>query len=159
MAIFSGKDDWRPPRQPDCACPEHLEDVLTLVVPSRDWEEAPTVEQLLATGSLGVRPMDPTERFMVHFDEGQNESRLGPLHWLMWAGDEIYGCYDDDAALPLDRSIAAQPGVDLVEWYDREEFWIGAPGLCGSGLLAAIARALQDPEVRRRDRPVDARGL
>ncbi len=59
---------------------------------------------------------------MAFFDEEQNESQLGPLHWTMGAADEIYGCYEDDAVLPLDRSIAAQPGVDLVEWYDREEF-------------------------------------
>lgn len=148
MGISSKKDDWQPPQRPDCACHEHLDDVLTLVIPSRDWDEDPTFEQLLATGSLGVRPVDAKERFMTVFDEEQNESQLGPLHWGMWAADEIYGCYDDDAALPVDRSIAAQPGVELVEWYDREEFLIGAPGLCESGMLAAIARALEDPRVR-----------
>lgn len=141
-------DDWQPPRRPDCACPEHLDEVRALVIPNRDWDEDPTVEELLATGSLGVRPMDPKERFMTSFDERQHESLRGPFHWLMWAADEVFGCYEDDAALPFDESIAAQPGVDLVEWYDREEFWIGAPRLCDSGLLAAIARALQDPRVR-----------
>lgn len=148
MGIFSKKDDWRPPQRPDCACPEHAEEVRALVIPSRDWDDDPTFEQLLATGSLGVRPIDPKERYMAVFDEEEKESRLGPLHWVIWAADEIYGCYEDDAELPVDRSLAAQPGVDLVEWYDREEFLVGAPNLCESGLLAAIARAFEDPRVR-----------
>jgi hypothetical protein len=149
MEKFSEVDDWQQPQRPGCACREHLEDVTVVVIPNEDWDEAPTFEQLLETGSLGVRPIDPKERFMAFFDEDHNESRLGPLHWIMGAADEIYGCYEDDAELPLDKSIAAQPGVDLVEWYDREEFLIGAPTLCESGLLAAIARALEDPRVRR----------
>jgi hypothetical protein len=150
MEISAEKDGWKPPQRPDCACREHLEDVRTLVIPSPDWDEDPTFDDLLATGSLGVQPVNPKERFMPVFDEQGNESRLGPLHWCMWAADEIYGCYEDDAELPFDRSVAAQPGVDLVEWYDREEFLIGAPGLCESGLLAAVARALHDPRVRIR---------
>ncbi|MEV0717712.1 hypothetical protein [Asanoa sp. NPDC050611] len=150
MGIFSKKDDWRPPRPPDCACREHLDDVLTEIVPNRDWDEDPTVAELLDTGSLGVKPMARGERFAAPVDEERNESTVGPLHWVLWAADEIYGCYDDDAELPVDRSIANQPGVDVVEWFDREEFWIGAPDLCESGLLAAVARALQDPRVRVR---------
>ncbi|MEU7866783.1 hypothetical protein [Dactylosporangium sp. NPDC049140] len=148
MTFPAPDDDWQRPQRPDCACREHLEDVQALVIPSEDWDEDPTFEDLLATGSLGVRPIDPKERFVPVFDEHGHESRLGPIHWQMGAADEIYGCYADDAELPLDRSIAAQPGVDLVEWYDREEFLIGAPGLCDSGLLAAIARAMHDPRVR-----------
>ncbi|WP_203711213.1 hypothetical protein [Asanoa siamensis] len=144
----SKKDDWQPPRQPDCACREHLDDVRALVIPNADWDEDPTFEQLLETGSLGVRPIEAKERYMAYFDADQNETRLGPLHWGMWAADEIYGCYADDAELPVDKAIAAQPGVTLVEWYDREEFLIGAPELCESGLLAAIARAFEDPRVR-----------
>jgi hypothetical protein len=153
MGIFSNAEDWQPPRRPDCACREHVDDVLTLVIPNPDWDEDPTFEELLATGSLGARPVEKGERFMDFFDEQQNETRLGPLHWGVWAADEIYGCYADDADLPFDRSIAAQPGVELVEWADREGFLIGAPGLCESGMLAAIARALHDPRVREPRQP------
>jgi len=148
MTPIDTEDDWQPPQRPDCACREHLEDVLGLVIASEDRDEDVTLEELIASGSLGVRPINPNERFMAAFDERGNEVRLGPLHWQMWAADEVYGCYADDAVLPLDRSIAAQPGVEIVEWYDREEFLIGAATLCQSGVLAAVARALEDPRVR-----------
>jgi hypothetical protein len=141
-------DDWTPPQRPHCSCPEHVEDVLGLVIPNQDWDADPTFDQLLATGSLGVTTSDPKERYMTEFDENDNESKLGPMHWGVWAADEIYGCYEDDAVLPLDESIKAQPGIEIVVWYDREEFVIGAATLCQDGVLAAVARALQDPRVR-----------
>ncbi|WP_433043782.1 hypothetical protein [Dactylosporangium sp. CS-033363] len=144
MSLFGKRDDWKPPLRPDCACREHEEDVLGLVIPNADWDEDPTFAALLETGSLGVSPLEAGDRFMTVLDGPS----LGPFHWVMWAADEIYGCYDDDAELPVDRALAEQAGVELVEWYDREEFRVGAAGLCRSGMLAVVARALLDPRIR-----------
>jgi hypothetical protein len=41
-----------------------------------------------------------------------------------------------------------RPGIERVEWVDREILLIGAPRLCADGVLAAAARALEDPRVR-----------
>jgi hypothetical protein len=140
--------DWVPLVPPDCSCTEHVDNLLNLVIPNRDWDGDPTVEELVATGSLGAGPMPARDRFMKYWDEDGSESLEGPYHWMVGAADEITGCYHDDAELPLDKSIAAQPGVDRVCWYDREEFYVGAPGLCEKGMLAAVIRALADPRVR-----------
>jgi hypothetical protein len=51
--------------------------------------------------------------------------------------------------LPLDQALVDRPGVDRVEWMDREDFVVGAPALCAGGMLATIARALADPRVRQ----------
>jgi hypothetical protein len=125
-----------------------VDEILRLAVPNPDWDTDPTVEELLATGSLLARPMPARERFVAFTGENGKQSVEGPYHWIIGAGDEIKGCYEVDAELPLDRSIARQPRVDRVYWYDREEFHVGAPGLCEKGMLAAVIRALADPRVR-----------
>ncbi|SCL33715.1 hypothetical protein GA0070624_4804 [Micromonospora rhizosphaerae] len=141
-----------PPTRPNCACTEHDDELADLVVPVTEPGVAPmTVEELVACGALGAGPVKPRDRWWEIFDETDaGPERIGPFHWTLWVGDEARSCYDDAAALSLDQSLLARPGVQLVEWMDREEFLIGAPALCASGILAAAARALADPRVRQR---------
>ena len=137
------------PRRGDCACPEHIEELLDLEVPltremREDPEEELTVGELVEMAALGVDPA----RDQYFFDPRSGRRDDGPYHWTLWFGDEARGCYDDDAPLQLDESLDARPGVELVAWEDREVIHVGAPTLCGDGVLAAAARALLDPRVR-----------
>ncbi|MEU7826018.1 hypothetical protein [Catellatospora sp. NPDC049133] len=140
MSDLTSGAGWTPPQPPACDCVEHIEDLLDVVIASR-YPDPPstTVRELLATGDLSVKPM--SERWLGGHDEG-------PLHWNLWAGDEARSLYDDDAPLQLDNSIMERPGIERVEWVDREILLIGAPRLCADGVLAAAARALEDPRVR-----------
>lgn len=140
MSDLTRTDGWIPPQPPACTCVEHIEDVLDVVIASR-YPDPPstTVRELLATGDLSVVPM---------VEQWQGGHDGGPLHWNLWAGDEARFHYADDAELSLDASLTARPGIERVDWPDREILLIGAPGLCAGGVLAAAARALEDPRVR-----------
>lgn len=128
---------WTPPQPPACDCVEHIEEVLDVVIATRyDFLSSMTVRELLATGDLSVKPM--SERWQGGHDKG-------PLHWDLWAGDSARCLYDDDAPLSLDASLMARPGIERIEWMDREVSLIGAPTMCADGVLAAAARALEDP--------------
>ncbi|GAB4054224.1 hypothetical protein [Catellatospora paridis] len=131
---------WTPPQPPACACPEHIEDILDVVIASR-YADPPsmTVREVLDTGDLSVLPLE--QRWLGGSDGG-------PLHWDLWVGDAARCLYKDNAQLALDDSLIARPGIDRVEWTDREILLLGAPRLCASGVLAAAARALEDPRVR-----------
>jgi hypothetical protein len=139
-----------PPQRGECACPEHIDDLVDLAVPLTQelreefGEESFTVGELVDMAALGVDPAE-TQYF---FDPRSGRQDDGPYHWTIWFGDEARGCYDDDAPLQLDESVDARPGVELVAWEDREVMHVGAPTLCGDGVLAAAARALLDDRVR-----------
>ena len=134
-----------------CACPEHVDDLLTQVVPYAPvWEMVDvsdmTVGDLIECEALGVGPAE--EVWVDLSDDDGRSTRVGPFHWRMWVGDEARATYDDDAALQLDEALLARPGVDLVEWEDREILHVSSPTLCADGILAAAARALMDPRVK-----------
>ena len=139
-----------PAQRGDCACPEHIEDLLDRVVPltremREEYDEEPlTVGELVEMSALGVDPAH--EEYF--FDPRSGRRDDGPYHWTVWFGDEARGCYDDDAPVELDESLDAQPGVERVAWEDREIIHVGAPTLCRDGVLAAAARALLDERVR-----------
>ncbi|MGK5444199.1 hypothetical protein ACSNN7_20605 [Micromonospora sp. URMC 105] len=154
-ARSSRTTDWTPPRRPDCSCPEHHDDLAELVLPVTEPGDPPTtLPDLVAANTLGVLPAEPRDRWLeVHDESDSGPSRLGPFHWGLWLGDEARSCYDDDSERSLDQALLDRPGVDRVEWMEREEFLVGAPTLCASGLLAAMARALADPRVRAAGRP------
>ncbi|MER6590658.1 hypothetical protein ABT214_02050 [Micromonospora purpureochromogenes] len=141
---------WTPPRRPECSCPEHEEDLADLVLPSTEPGEPPmTLPDLVAANALGVLLAEPRDRWLeIHDESDSGPARLGPFHWGLWLGDEARSCYDDDSERSLDQALLDRPGVERVEWMEREEFLVGAPTLCASGLIAAMARALADPRVR-----------
>lgn len=143
--------EWMAPTRPDCACPEHDDTLTDLLVPVAKPGVTPvTVGDLVACRALGVEPVESRDRWWELVDETDTgPDRIGPFHWALRVGDEAQSCYDDAAALSLDQALLARPGVRLVEWMDREGFLVGAPTLCASGVLAAAARALADPRVRR----------
>ncbi|HEX6681914.1 MAG TPA: hypothetical protein VF062_03935 [Candidatus Limnocylindrales bacterium] len=129
------RNRWKPPAPPHCSCPEHFEQLRDLELPTLfDDIESMTAGELLAAQALGVEPLP---------------AKKNDFHWALWVGDEARGCYDDDSELQLDASIGLRPGVERVEWRDREEFLVDAPTLCRDGVLAAVVRALEDPRVRR----------
>jgi hypothetical protein len=156
MGLFSRKRPDRtiqasaPPERGACRCDEHVEELAGLVVPVAATfadELGPgemTVGDLVEMGALGV---DPPE--LVWVVDHESGDRRGPFHFALWLGDEVRASYDDDASLQVDESLLRQPGIEIVDWEDREVFHISSPTLCADGLLAAAARALLDPGVRR----------
>ncbi|MBM0227965.1 MULTISPECIES: hypothetical protein [Micromonospora] len=143
-------EDWMPPQRSDCSCPEHDDELTGLALPVTERGMEPlTVRDLVEASALGVTPAQSRDRWLEIYDETDSGPDLiGPFHWGLRLGDEARLCYDDDAARSLDQALLDRPGVERVEWMEREEFLVGAPGLCASGLLAAMARALADPRVR-----------
>lgn len=112
---------------------------------AHESEDSPfTVGELLDEHALGVRPVESARRWLDVHESGE---RIGPFHVTSWLGDEARRAYDDDASLGINEAIRGRPGVELVEWEDREVFHVSAPSLCGDGVLAAVARALMDPRV------------
>jgi hypothetical protein len=142
---------WQPPERGHCSCVRHLDDeLLQTIVPftaqlAEDigFEPDPvTVADLLQSGALAVRPAR---------DDDQVPGDPADLTWNLVADDDARAHYDDPeagAALDLDAALAAQPGVDRVEWYDREVFLLAAPTLCTDGVLATAALTLLDDRVR-----------
>lgn len=128
-----------------CSCPEHVEELTGLVVPvTSDMAQVEPfrVGDLIEMHALGVSPAG-----LVTWQDHDTGQQRGPFHFELWVGDEARCCYDD-AALPMDQSLLARPGIEAVEWEDREVFHLAAPTLCADGVLAAAARALLDPRVR-----------
>jgi hypothetical protein len=152
MGIFRRKASTDTPTTPvqrgSCACPEHVADLTALVVPwapawGRTDTDGITVGDLVVMEALAVTPDEAPWH-----DLGAGE-RLGPFQWELWLGDEVRATYDDDADLAIDDALRQRPGIDAVEWEDREVFHLAAPTLCAEGVLAAAARALLDPRVRQ----------
>ena len=136
---------------PACQCPEHVEDLRDLRIPvcaemREQGFEVWSVAELMEVGALEARPTTRDEQWL-----STEDGRVGPLDWSLWVGDEARSVYDDDAPLSVAESLATRAGIEIVEGEDREVFWLGAPSLCQSGVLAAAARALSDPRVRLSD--------
>ncbi len=139
---------WTPPLPGMCTCEEHVENLTDLAIPfawHMEEDGSMTVGDLLGCGALDTARAAPedTHRTLAH--SGQ---RLGPFQWSLWLGDEGRALYDDDAAVPLDDVLWAQPGIERVSWEDREVFLVGAATMCPSGVSAAMVRALDNPRVR-----------
>ena len=147
MGLFRKKPtSAAPPARGRCSCPEHVQELTGLVVPAsrESGDIAPfAVGDLMGMHALGVSPAE-----LVSWQDHDTGQVRGPFHFELWLGDEARCCYDDDAALPMDESLLARPGIEAVEWEDREVFHLAAPTLCADGVLAAAARALLDPRVR-----------
>ncbi len=151
MGLFTRRrpPEWQPPVRPHCSCSRHLDDeLLRTIVPyaaslavdiGYDPDPA-TVSDLLHPGGLSV---SPTSAEAQHLPEP-----AGTCVWTLGVYDDAQAHYDDDMALDLDAAIAAQPGVEAVDWADREIFLLAAPTLCADGVLAAAALALLDDRVR-----------
>lgn len=156
MGLFSRRRPapavaWQPPVPPACSCPRHLdEELLRAVVPFSTFlaedvgfEPDPvTVADLLHPGGLSVQPARSDE---------QVPGEPADLTWSLGVYDDARAHYDDPddgAGIDLDAALAAQPGVDRVEWCDREVFLLAAPTLCADGVLATAALTLLDDRVR-----------
>ena len=157
MGLFSRRQRpaptvaWQPPERPHCSCARHLDDELLrtvlpftrLLAADIGFEPATvTVADLLGSGALSVRPARSDE---------QIPEEPADLTWNLVADDDARVHYDDmedGAAIDLDAALAEQPGVDRVEWEDREVFLLAAPTLCADGVLATAALTLLDDRVR-----------
>ena len=132
-------DSWTPAQRGNCTCTVHLEQLLDVVLAPADPDLEPmTVAELLDTGDLKADPLTDSDRKWGGWQ----------YHWSLWVGDAARGYYDDHASLQLDVGILAAPGVERVDWLDREEFVVGAPTLCVDGMTAVVANVLADPRVR-----------
>ena len=153
MGLFSRRREpvapaWQPPVPPACTCARHLDpELLTTVVPfaaALDMGDEPpaTVADLLGPGGLSVRPAEARD---------QPPGEPAVFTWNLGIYDDArvhYDDTDDGAALDLDAALAEHPGIDEVEWPDREIFILAAPTLCADGVLAAAALTLLDDRVR-----------
>jgi hypothetical protein len=154
MGLFSRRREpavavWQPPVPPDCSCVRHLDDdLLRTVVPyaaslaadiGHDPDPA-TVADLLSPGGLSVSPTE--------LEAQRLPDSAATFVWTLGVYDDAQVHYEDDMALELDAALALQPGVDEVDWADREVFLVAAPTLCADGMLAAAALALLDERVR-----------
>jgi hypothetical protein len=158
MGLFSRRKPdpslaWQPPQRPGCTCHRHLDDeLLRTVVPystslAEDLGYAPTpvtVADLLGPGGLSVQPARSDE---------QVPDEPADITWSLGVYDDArvhYDDTDDGAEVDLDAALAEQPGVDRVEWADREVFLLAAPTLCADGVIATAALTLLDDRVRSR---------
>ena len=150
MGLFSRRREpaWQPPTPPHCSCARHLDDdLLASVVPfaaglEMDDEPPATVADLLGPGGLSVRPADAGD---------QPPGEPIAYTWNLGVYDDARVHYDDaedGAELDLDAALLERPGIDGVEWSDREVFVLAAPTLCADGVLAAAALTLLDDRVR-----------
>jgi hypothetical protein len=146
---------WSPPSLGSCSCEAHVEDLRGATIPlgraAAQRAAAPeaasiTVAELLDGAALQVRLAGPDEAYVALPQTGQ---RTGPYHWVLDLGDQVCLLYDEDAPVNLDDCLAVQPGIDRVVWIGRERLAVGAPGLCPSGVRAALVEALDNPRVRR----------
>lgn len=117
-----------PPARGACRCSEHVDEVLSETVPlstemSEVDEQPMTVGDLIEAAALSALERAPEDRWMPVWEDDK-PLRIGPFHWSLWVGDESRACYDDDAEVSLDQALLAQPGVDRVEWADREVFYV-----------------------------------
>jgi hypothetical protein len=123
-----------------------VDELSDLVIPFRaglpDPDTLPvTVGDLVASGSLGTRPLGD--------QEAETDDVPGRFHWMVMLSDQARAHYDDQGApLELDAALASRAGVERVEWPERDAFLLQAPTLCHDGVLACAARALLDPRVR-----------
>lgn len=128
-----------------CACEEHVEALRTVTLARTSDSGDVTVGALLDSGELRVEPAGGEPTYTVVPITGQ---RVGPFHWRVTLEDEAHDLFLVDAAAALDDCLAVQPGVERVVWPEPGVLLVGAAGLCPSGVLAAVVRALENPRVR-----------
>ena len=153
MGLFTRRratpeEAWRPPVLGSCSCETHVEQLAGTVIPyATGTGRAPgvTVADLLSAGSLDVRLALPHEAEVTLPHSGQV---TGPYHWVVATGEELSLLYDADAPVALDDCLSVQHGVERVALVG-DGLAVGAPGLCPSGVQAAVVSALTNPRVRR----------
>ncbi len=142
-------EPWRPPTLGSCSCDQHVEGMREVSIPhGTDTGTAgggSTVGDLLDAGALVARLALPPETYVELPVTGQ---RTGPYHWVVELGDAVRPLYDDSAPVHLDDCLAVQSGVERVALLEDQRYAVGAPQLCPSGVLAAVATALTNPRVR-----------
>lgn len=144
---FRGADEepWAPPQPGSCACEEHVEALREGLLSRATDSGDVTVGALLDNGSLAVSLVEPEPTYVTLPVTGQ---RVGPFHWTLTIDGEARDLYRPGAPAALDDCVSVQPGVDRVAWPTPEVMLVGAPTLCGSGVLAALVRALENPRLR-----------
>lgn len=148
MGLFRRKtveEPWAPPVPGACACEEHVEALATLTLSRTSDSGDVTVGALVESGALRAEPVGAEPTYTVVPLTGQ---RVGPFHWQVTLEDEAHDLFLREAAAALDDCVAVQPGVERVVWPEPGQLLVGAPTLCPSGVLAAVARALENPRVR-----------
>lgn len=152
MGLFSRRRQpappagWLPPERPHCSCARHLDDeLLRTTIPlaasvADEGLEPQTVTDLLEWGALAADATHEMHQSLPDSDV--------LFTWTLWVGDEARSHYDDDAEVELDAVLALQPGIDEVEWMDREVLHLAAPTMCREGVIAAGALVLLDDRVR-----------
>lgn len=148
MGLFRRRaveEPWTPPALGSCACEEHVEALSTLSLPRTSDSGDITVGALVESRALRVEPAGPEPTYTLVPLTGQ---RVGPFHWQVVLEGEAHDLFLVDAAAALDDCVAVQVGVERVVWPEPGRLLVGAPTLCPSGLLAALARALENPRVR-----------
>lgn len=141
------EEPWIPPLLGSCGCEEHVEALRDHLIPSSSGAEGDgvTVGALLDAGALGAEPRLPEPSYVVIHATGQ---RIGPFHWAVTLTGPGRSLFDPGAPTALDDCLSVQAGVERA-WRDSDQFLVGAPTLCGSGVMAAMVRALDNPRVRR----------
>jgi hypothetical protein len=148
MGLFRrapAEEPWVPPVPGACSCDEHVENLSALTLSRTSDSGDVTVGALLESGALRAEPVGPEPTYTVVPLTGQ---RVGPFHWRVTLEDEAHDLFLPEAAAALDDCVSVQPGVERVLWPVPGELLVGAPGLCPSGVLAAVVRALENPRVR-----------
>jgi len=154
MGLFSRRrvgtptEPWRAPSLGACACEAHVESMLEVAIPYAASTGRPgevRVGELIGAGAPAVRLALPHESEVTLPHSGQV---TGPYHWVVETAEQLSLLYDDDAPVLLDDCLSVQPGVERVALVERG-LAVGAPGLCASGVQAAVVTALGNPRVRR----------
>jgi hypothetical protein len=157
MGLFNRRrvtpeEAWRPPVLGTCSCQAHVEQLGDTVIPfaaSTGRDQGVTVTDLRSAGSLDVRLALPHEAEVTLPHSGQV---TGPYHWVVPTGAALALLYDEDAPVALDDCLSVQEGVERVALVEAG-LAVGAPGLCPSGVQAAVVAALTNPRVRRGEAP------
>lgn len=148
MGLFrrrTAEEPWTAPVPGACACEEHVEALHTGHLARTSDSGDVTVGALVESGALRVEPAGPEPTYTQVPLTGQ---RVGPFHWRVTLEDEAHDLFLREAAAALDDCVSVQAGVERVIWPTPDLLLVGAPGLCPSGVLAAVVRALENPRVR-----------
>jgi len=148
MGLFrrtTAEEPWVPPVLGACGCEEHVEALHVVTLHRVSDSGDVTVGALVESGALRAEPAGPEPTYTQLPLTGQ---RLGPFHWQVHLEDEAHDLFLAGAAAALDDCVSVQPGVERVAWPEPDRLLVGAATLCPSGVLAVVARALENPRVR-----------
>lgn len=136
---------WQPPAPGTCDCTEHVEDLLELNIPYRDWTGSVRVAEVLMRGCLTVVPTTP--EWQIRYEP--DGTRRGPFHWRLIDLTRLAPYVDSQAPLDLTTALNASPHFHRAEACGDDQILLGAPRLCLRGVQAALVRALVNPRLRQ----------